>query len=363
LRYLDGLRGAAALYVVVYHAATGYRGDRLPTWTETPLKFLTYGHFSVAVFIVLSGYSLMLPVARSPDGRLIGGVPRYLRRRARRLLPPYYAAIALSLLLIAAIPALGEPTGTMWDGTTPAFTPGALLSHLFVVHNLSEDWIFRINGPLWSVAAEWQIYFFLPFMMLPLWRRAGMITMLFAAFAVGYLPHFALGGLLEKTYPWYLGLFALGGCGALINFSPSEEARRLREGVPWGVVAAVLWSAAGLVGFGFARFWWSHLWLADTIVGLATASLLVRCTRDSFRHGAPSRSTVLGVLGSRPLVGVGRFSYSLYLVHMPVLAVVYLASRTLPPGVARFAITQAAMLSVAVGSAFLFHRVVERRFM
>src|SRR5882672_5264093 len=100
LEYLDGLRGIAALYVVLFHSMVGFRGDVLPPALVSALKFMTYGHFSVAVFIVLSGYCLMLPVARSSDGRLSGGFAGYVKRRALRILPPYYAAVSISLLVI-----------------------------------------------------------------------------------------------------------------------------------------------------------------------------------------------------------------------------------------------------------------------
>ena len=50
-------------------------------------------------FIVLSGYSLMIPAARN-GGELVGGFRRYIFRRARRILPPYYAALICSIALI-----------------------------------------------------------------------------------------------------------------------------------------------------------------------------------------------------------------------------------------------------------------------
>jgi peptidoglycan/LPS O-acetylase OafA/YrhL len=318
---------------------------------------LTYGHFSVAMFIVLSGYCLMLPVARSTDGRLAGGFWGYLKRRARRILPPYYAAVALSLAFIAAIPSLREPTGTIWDGTTPAFTPGPLLSHLLLVHNLSDDWIHRINGPLWSVATEWQIYFLFPLMMLPVWRRFGTVAMVVVSFAVGLLPHFALGGLLEKTYPWYVGLFALGGAAAAVNFSPDERVRRFRDAVPWPALTTVLWIATAVVGFGWARFWWAHLWFADTVLGVATACLLVRCTNAASRGDRPIS---LRVFESRAALLVGRFSYSLYLVHMPVLVVIYLASRAMPAGLSRWFLMQASMVPCSLAASYVFYLAFER---
>src|SRR5258708_40112679 len=94
--YLDGLRGAAALYVVLYHVylelALSGEWNRLPAFVRYSAGWLQFCHVSVGVFIVLSGFCLMLPVARSSDRQLPGGLGQYFVRRARRILPPYYAA-------------------------------------------------------------------------------------------------------------------------------------------------------------------------------------------------------------------------------------------------------------------------------
>ena len=92
---LDGVRGLAALFVVVNHvflrAFPGYPVDKAPFWAA----WFIYGRFAVVVFIVLSGFSLALSPAR--HGWRLDGVSRFARRRAWRILPPYWAALAFSL--------------------------------------------------------------------------------------------------------------------------------------------------------------------------------------------------------------------------------------------------------------------------
>src|SRR5437016_5916610 len=132
LDFLDGLRGLAALYVVlshVYSEITWNGGAAHLSHTLLHLlKPLSYGRYAVDVFIVLSGYCLMLPVARSADGKLRGGAGEYLKRRARRILPPYYAALALTLALAALVPWLRQGTGEYWDQSLPAFKPDVIVS-------------------------------------------------------------------------------------------------------------------------------------------------------------------------------------------------------------------------------------------
>src|SRR5919202_6519974 len=82
---LDGLRGLAALFVVVNHvflrAFPGYPVDRAPLWAA----WFIYGRFAVVVFIVLSGFSLALSPAR--HGWRLDDVCRFAYRRVRRILP------------------------------------------------------------------------------------------------------------------------------------------------------------------------------------------------------------------------------------------------------------------------------------
>lgn len=78
----------------------------LPHRLQQIIPLFQYGHSAVATFIVLSGFSLMLPIARSSEETLKGGMLGYLKRRSLRILPPYYVALGLSLLLIALVPGL-----------------------------------------------------------------------------------------------------------------------------------------------------------------------------------------------------------------------------------------------------------------
>jgi peptidoglycan/LPS O-acetylase OafA/YrhL len=267
----------------------------------------------------------------------------------------------LSLAVIALVPALRSqaPTGTIWDDTHPAFATGPVVSHLLLVHNLFPQWVNRINGPLWSVATEWQIYFFLPFLLLPVWRARGGLATLAVAFAAGYLPLLLAPAAARSAVCWYLGLFALGMVAAGISVAPRPLERRLRQVIPWGKVALVLAAICALGGLVLARLWFQWKPVTDALVGLATAALLVHCSQVDVRT-----SLVRRLLSSPALVKVGHFSYSLYLIHLLVVALCYFLVRGLPLGpVAHVVVLIALSTPASLAAAYAFHLLVERHFM
>ena len=127
LPHLDGLRAIAALYVVLHHAMlqASHPTVHPHNWIEWAERLLTGGRLAVDLFIVLSGYSLMLTVIRN-NGVLSGGAVAFFKKRARRILPPYFACLAISLLLIHArgqSDAIGDDVGikadVLWFSPTP----------------------------------------------------------------------------------------------------------------------------------------------------------------------------------------------------------------------------------------------------
>lgn len=366
LRYLDGLRGLAALYVVLFHAYQeadpDLRGSQFAWAWQWATRWLTHGRFSVAIFIVLSGYCLMLPVIRSKDGQLRHGCFGYLKRRAQRILPPYYAALILSVLLFAMIPgSLYSRMGMHWAFAHPVFTPGVLLSHAAIVHNLHPDWIYRINGPMWSIATEWQIYFLFALLLLPLWRSFGLTVTVTLAILVGLLPHFLRPALFDEASFWYLGLFAFGMTGAVVSFSSQLSIIRWRKYLPWQGLGF------GLVGMTIAARIWDHFprtegrMIEDFLAGAAVTCLLIAWTHQ-LTSGEPRSSLSLDLLQSRWATRLGAFSYSLYLIHLPVLGVAQLGISFLHLSPTR---TLLALLTIATPlslfSAYGFHLVFERR--
>ncbi len=321
LEYLDGLRGFAALYVVLFHALPGFRHGPEAPLMKVLLRVFSFGHEAVAVFIVLSGYCLTLSATRGGKGSFSVDFLSFLKRRARRILPPYFVALCGSLVLIAIVPAIGEGKlpGTIWEDSHPAFSTPSLVTHLLLIHNWFPETVHTINGPLWSVATEWQIYLLLPTIFAPAQRRFGTLSMIAVSAVLGY-GALALWPEWSRTIvSWYTVLFTVGSAGALLHVGPpSTQAHQLR-GLPWNLIACTFTVTLALTGLAAASLWFRYQPLTDLLVGLCTATVLIAAAEGSLRGGLPRP---LRILESRFALGLGRISYSLYLSHLPILALV-----------------------------------------
>ena len=343
---LDGIRGLAALFVVLNHiferAWPEYPGaNHAPFWAA----WLIYGRGAVAMFIALSGFSLGLGPARS--GWQFKSIVTYAHRRAWRILPPYWAALGFSLVMtwyLLAQPHLPVPNGKS-----------------VVVYGLLVQDVFAVGSPnraFWSIAIEAQLYVLLPLLLL-LVRRVSARAMvgLVAAIVVtiGVLgPHVALmNTALVKFTPDLAVLFAVGLLAS--GIVTAGERTRSR---PWAgyalaaaVLAIVLMVVRGSVWSNLNLFWLDLAW-APAIGCFLTA---VATSRPRF---------VVRFLNSRMPRSLGSCSYSLYLTHEPiVIAVSYgLVRGRVTSGTPMFFVLVAILLPITVCFARMFAAVFELPF-
>lgn len=369
---IDGLRALAALYVVLHHAwytLFPIELQGVPSagmWSFT--SQFAYGRFAVSAFITISGFCLMMPVANG-DGTLRGGAFAFWKRRVKRILPPYYLAMAFSLVLIWLF--IGHKTGTHWDISVPV-TWQDILTHLLLIQNLAVTTEYKINHAFWSISIECQIYLVFPALVLFSRRLGTLLTAVVACggafLAIEVIPH-ELGSQISslviysiQTVIDYLGLFALGMLGAAIAFSAQRGLPSLRRYLPWTLLAL-----GGLVAMcllarhnGEALFVppYPELDIMDLVVGASTVALLLAAMR-------PGHTIVGAILGWKPLAKVGTFSYSLYLIHAPLLQVIYqyLVAPLHLSVLASLSVLIALGMPLIVGSAYLFFLVCERPFL
>jgi peptidoglycan/LPS O-acetylase OafA/YrhL len=315
-----------------------------PLWLQNLMAPFQYGHLAVAAFIVLSGFCLQLALFTRGDGA-VHGYRRWFARRAARILPPYYGALALSLIVAHTV-TMKQP-GMPFRHYLPVTTEN-IWAHVLMVHNLSTEWMYKINGVMWSIGVESQLYLLFPLLLLLIFRTGRTVTLgLSIATAVAVIlcvPN------ASKLYAWYLPLFVAGMVGANLAYRPNLTA---------GVQPALAGMLA-LLGFGISGFACHHGWAiyaCDSWVGLGVASLcylLVVSVRNPLNK----------VLAWKPLVALGGFSYSLYLMHHPIEQVVY-AHRGMNvqgPESLFWYLLAAGLPSMLLGS-WVFSHVFERPFL
>ncbi|MGW4914096.1 acyltransferase family protein [Streptomyces sp. NPDC004270] len=341
---LDGLRGLAALYVVLFHCwlytFPGYPDSSAPPW----LKGLMFGRLAVVFFLVLSGFSLAISPAR--HGWRSVGVAQFLRRRAWRILPPYWAALAMSVIIsLFVVPAshFGPPTG----------------KSVLVYGLVAQDMITAPtpNGAFWSIGVEAELYLLFPLLLFV--RRRSNAAVLAACVT---LPVIALGLTAPGANPvegdnWLAPhlapVFVAGVIGAGV-VAARDRIRRL----PWGWFAALAALPVLAVGVLKGSVWTvNHYFWIDLAIAPAMTMLLA-----GVATGRPA--LLLRLLTTRPIRRLGDFSYSLYLIHLPIVMVVIrrVAPHFVSPGLPTFWFTLALALPVSVLGAWLFSRIFEMPF-
>ncbi|WP_165354720.1 acyltransferase family protein [Tropicimonas sp. IMCC6043] len=330
---IDGLRAIAILPVVLYHAG---------------LPGLTGGFVGVDVFFVISAYLITSILA---DGISRGrfSLLRFYERRARRILP----ALTLVVLVTFAVGALVLLPAEMDDLGKSAVATTFFASNVHFA--LSLDYFASASElkPLlhtWSLAVEEQFYLLFPPLLYLMVRLGGQdaalrsiafLSILSLALAVAILPiRPGWTFFLLPTRAWELGI---GAALALLP-SPARLAPRSRN----------MLAAAGLGAIALPVFLYGP---ATPFPGLAALPPVLGAAAILL-GGRGGGSAVTRFLSTRPMVRIGLISYSLYLWHWPVLALLRsargAAELPLPLGLAATALS--------VGLAALTYRLVETPF-
>jgi peptidoglycan/LPS O-acetylase OafA/YrhL len=351
LAFIEGIRGLAALYVVLGHlcsmvdprALAGLSSDS-PPWLLALMAPLWYGHLAVAAFIVLSGFCLQYSLFERKDGR-IHGIAAFFKRRARRILPAYYACLGLSMLTVIFV--TNRQGGMPFDLYKP-MTWENVLAHVFLVHNFSPDWMYKINGVLWSIAIEVQLYLLFPLLVLALFwlRRIGLVLLTAGAAAAMllYVPS------ATKLAVWYLALFALGMVAAHLAFRPFLRLGTRPALATWFGIACF---GAGIYSISVTK----DFFVRDALVSIAVAAWL-------YAGAVSPWALPVRVFSWRPLVWLGIFSYSLYLMHHPIQQALYVFRPAAVSGpVLEMAYLVAVGLPVIVIGCYVFHLLFERPFL
>jgi len=298
IKSLDSVRGIAAFVVVLSHCIL--TNSEQPRWSlHFPLSLLGAGDGAVFVFFALSGCVLFLSLQRRETLAYFA----YLAKRFFRIYPTFIVAILASAILVTLVKPHDVPGVSQWFNGHWQHPPTAkmLLGHLAMTDRTG---LRQLDSVMWSLIHEIRISIFFPFIALCVvmnWRAAVVVSTLVSAACVYIELHHQISWLYDpfRTLS-FVFLFTAGAALA----SHADDVRRFLGRCP-GWLQIGLW----VVALRLATF------PAEQYLSLATAAGALLIIALAF--GTRTTDRILSAHGV--LTWLGRISYSLYLVHFPIL--------------------------------------------
>ena len=331
---LTGLRGLAALWVVLFHVAPNV--SHVLGGTIETLPIIRDGYLGVDVFFILSGFILSHVYQNAFLRFTWKEHAHFLLLRLARIYPLHAFALSVLVIIVVLLP-----------GFAGHYDPGFFsLKHLFFSALLLQNWLpnpIVWNGPAWSLSAEWVAYMVFPLVLLSCRKvKLPLVALLLAGLLLGFLSavflitgrsldapgmkagflrlacEFSAGSLLQRAY-------MLNGGRALGGFAITALTC---------VAAVAALSRPSLIPLVLLPFGYLILLLAQP--GRALAEL--------FSHSFA--------------VFLGEISYSVYLMHWMLIQVEeYAVRRAAPSGFGRVAALLALLSGLACIAVFTWKYV------
>lgn len=289
--FLDGLRGVAALAVVLFHfngTLKDHHFHLMPKWIDSLFEF---GHYGVQIFFVLSGFVIAYSLRK--ERMTPPFIFRFFVRRSLRLDPPYWVVVAFML----ALSFLGSVTFN--KGKEFLVTPNEVLLNLFYLPDFFQ--IPRLLPVAWTLCIEIQFYLFF------------VLVLMLYQYLIAKLPSY-------KLLFFHLIFSSLMVAAVLQNtswaFLPDMPGLFIPYWYSFFLGCLVCWRMLGYLSA-------SILWINFIFIGSyaawqvsvdALAVLFVALTIHAVAEGGMMHR----VLNSSFIQYCGRISYTLYLIHWPI---------------------------------------------
>lgn len=320
LLYIDAARGGAALSVAVYHFQIG-QGLSHATGLSIFEVISWPGHsIAVPLFFVISGFSVHYAECakihqwRNNPSLLFG----YMQRRLWRIYPPYLAALIFAVVVGAL---LGRN-----------ISAEDLLSHLTLTHHLIPRFFNSLNVVFWSIGVEVCLYALYPIAQ-RLMEARGMASASFVILLISTISTTLTAILASPSsvgtwffpnvfFGWWMGVFL-----AEAHLQNNSFIRH----PPWWTLGVVVLGGyiAGAKGGAFSGFFWPFE--VPILVILCAWPLSFLLILENHALNQPEQRGGL----TRAFAWLGGISYSLYLVHQPLIDIRHSALQQLPAGFLR----------------------------
>ncbi len=325
---LTGLRGVAAVWVVLFHLTLGLN-----------VPIIRYGDLGVDVFFILSGFILMHVYAKTLRVTDTGDYVRFLRARIARIYPLHVFMLFVVMLAVLALPGFA----THYSDPERRFGISSFIASLLLIQNWAYWPPGSWNLPSWSLSAEWFAYLTFPvFLTLTQrWRSVTMPLLLAAGSLVLYWLVLVLKGVHEPGKMGELGMVRLVlefPCGALLFRAMANGLPPLPRSVDALAVALLLVAT-----------------LDSRTLPLALPAFALTVLLAAQNMGWVARA-----LSAAPVLFLGEISYSIYMVHWILLQVANWMMAAVHLSPVQLALWDTVQLAAILGCSMLTYHLIER---
>ena len=332
--FADGLRGLAAMWVILFHMSEGRHLEVLRAEISAIYKYIfSAGHLGVPIFFVLSGF-VMAYTTRNEIINLTTAT-KFVVRRLVRLTPAYYFSIFLLLALLFVKSKTVEAAN--W-----AVDPWVLVAHLFFLQGILR--MESLNPVYWTLCVEVQFYIAFAALLLcadkcaayPAFESSREIFLLSSAMLALLWPLGVIkdpiwaGGFLPHWYTFMLGV---------LTWMVLDERRKITT------IFSILY-----ISFVLLLSFYLNMWFGFIAAITALALILSGWTGS------------LGSWLSSPSVqALGLISYSLYLLHNPLTGAVFrITGKIVAPGLTYEVIGMTLTIAICLFFSWVAYVFIER---
>jgi peptidoglycan/LPS O-acetylase OafA/YrhL len=323
IEFIDYIRGVAILSVFMYHCLAASYGFSTLSWDRLFRSFsvapsfiallpLHFGWIGVPIFFVVSGFCIHISFQQ--QGREWGS---FFIRRFFRLYPAYLAALVLFTLLY------DNKTRDAWL---------QFVSHVLLIHNYNSQTFFGLNAAFWTIAVEVQLYLLYPLLLFLVarfgWKSTLLFVGIFECFARGWKAAYeTMQGLSGYDYPVLFNKllpnfnYVDTPSMAFLNASPLAywfswslgafvaDAFLKKQEIPLAKGRLWFWSFVVVIAY-FVRPLYPFFFLFAAVLATIIVARYLSGTGPKLQ---------LPDFWREQIRRVGLYSYSIYLLHQPLL--------------------------------------------